>query len=100
VVLFEKLDRCDRLARTKSLYDDRGTHVGHQLSDRVCDSSFARFDVTRMLESTNKPRSGCEQYSCLVAVRDDERTERRQPDRKGSEDGGQLQSRRFGCHET
>ena len=78
----------------------RGTHIGCQLSERVRDSSFARFDVTRNLELTNDPRSGSKQWSCLVAVRDDERTARRQPDRKGVVGSGKLLSRRFGCHQT
>jgi hypothetical protein len=48
----------------------------------------------------NESRSGCEQCSCLVAVRDDERTERRQSDHMGSEDSGDLASRRFGRYQT
>jgi hypothetical protein len=78
----------------------RGTHVGRKLSERVCDSGFARLDVTRILELTNDPRSGTEQCSCLVAERDDQRRETRQPDRKGSEDSVELLSGRFGCHQT
>jgi hypothetical protein len=53
-----------------------------------------------MLELTNERRSVSEQCSCLVAVRDDGRTERRQPVRKWSVDNGNLASRRFGCHQT
>ena len=78
----------------------RGTHVKRKLSEGVCDSSVAKSDVPRILESTNKPRSVSEQCSCLVAVRDEQRTERQQPDTKGSEGRGELPSRRFGCHQT
>ena len=90
----------DRQAVEETVRCLRGTHVGGKLSERVCDSSFARFDVTRILESTNKSRSGSEQCSRLVDVRHDQRTERRQADREGSEDGGDLVSRRFGSHQT
>jgi hypothetical protein len=78
----------------------RGTHIGRKLSERVCDNSVARFDVTRILEMSNAPRTVSERCSCLVAVRDDERTERRQPDRMGSQGSGDLASRRFGGHQT
>jgi hypothetical protein len=100
VVLFEKLDRCGRFARAKSLCDDRGTHVGRQLSEGAHDIRVATFDVTRILESTHESRPVSEKCTCAVAVRDDERTERRQSDRNGSEDSGALLGRRFGCHQT
>ena len=48
----------------------------------------------------NETRSVSEQCSCLVDVRDSERTERRQPDRKRSGGRGQLPSRRLGWHQT
>ena len=55
----------------------RGIHVGRQLSEgEYAIAGVARFDVARILESTDEPRSGSEQCSCLVAVRDDERTKR------------------------
>ena len=38
----------------------RGTQVGRKLSERVCDSSFAKAVVTRILESANDPRSNSE----------------------------------------
>ena len=78
----------------------RRAHVGRKLCEGAHDSSIARFDVTRILELTNERRSVSEQCSCLVAVRDDQRTERRQPDRKRRECRGDLASRRFGCQQT
>jgi hypothetical protein len=66
----------DRQAVEETVCRLRGEHVGRKLSERVFDSSFARFDVTRILESTNDPRYGSERCSCFVAIRDDERTER------------------------
>jgi hypothetical protein len=60
-------------------------------------AGVAKSDVTRIPELTNETRSGSEQYSCLVAIRDDEGTERRQSDRFGSEGSGDFVSRRFGC---
>ena len=78
----------------------RRARAGHTLIERVCDRSFGRFDVTRILESTNESRSGSEQCSSLVAVRDGQRTERRQSDREGGEDGGDLVGGRFGCRQT
>ena len=68
----------------------RGTHVKRKLSEGVCDSSVAKSDVAQIRESTNEPRSVSEQYSSLVAVRDDERTERRQQGRKGSRGSGEV----------
>ena len=53
-----------------------------------------------MLELTNERRSVSEQCSSLVDVRDNERTERRQPDPKGMEGSGDLVSRRFDRHQT
>ena len=90
----------DRQAVEETVCRLRGIHVGRKLSERVSDSSVAKSDITLILESTNESRSGCEQCCCLVAVRDDERTERRQPDRKGSWGRGELPSRRFGGHQT
>ena len=66
----------DRQAVEQAVCRLRGTHVGRQLSEVARDSSFARFDVTQILEVTNETRSDSEQCSSLVAVRDDERTER------------------------
>ena len=66
----------DRQAVEVTVCRLRGTHVKRKLSERVCDSSVARFDVTRILESTNESRSASEQCSRLVDVRDYERTER------------------------
>jgi hypothetical protein len=63
----------DRQAAVCSL---RRAHVERELSEGVYDSSVARFDVTRILESTNEQRSVREQCRCLVALRDDEMTER------------------------
>jgi hypothetical protein len=80
----------DRQAAVCSL---RRAHVDRKLSEGAHDSSVAKCDVTRILESTNEVRSASEQCSCHVAVRDDERAERRQPDREGGEDSGELASR-------
>jgi hypothetical protein len=90
----------DRQAVEETVCRLRGTHVGRQLSERAHDSKFAKSDVTLIFELTNDPRYRSEQCRCLVAVRDDQRTERRQPDRKSSEGSGELASRRFSSHQT
>jgi hypothetical protein len=78
----------------------RHAHVGCKLSEGSHDSSVAKSDVTRILESTNESRSTSEQCSFLVAVRDDERTEIRQSVRKWIVDSGDLANRRLDCHQT
>ena len=65
----------DRQAVEENVCRLRGEHVGRQLSEGVCESSVAKSDVTRILELSNAPRYGSEQCSCLVDLRDDERTE-------------------------
>ena len=77
-----------------------GAHIGRKLSERVRDSNVAKSDVTRIPELTNDPRSVSEQCSCLLAIRDDESTERRQSDGEGIDGSGELASRRFGCQQT
>jgi hypothetical protein len=42
-------------------------------------------------------RNTCRTQAHLVTVRDDKRTERRQPVSERIEDSGELPSRRFGC---
>ena len=74
--------KVDRQSVEQTERRHRQAHVGRKLSEGARDSSVAKSDVTRILESTNESRSASEQCSCLVAVRDDERTEVRQSVRK------------------
>ena len=99
VELVGEVSEVDRQAVEETVWRLRGTHVGRQISEGARDSSVARFDITRILELMNETRSGSEQCNCLVAVRENERTEIRQPDRKGSEGRGDVTSRQLGGHQ-
>ena len=74
-------------------------HMSDASSAREC--AIAASPGSTSQESSSDERAEIRQRAVqLTRRRDDERTERREPDRKGDEDIGELQSRRFGYHQT